>query len=104
MKYDKVHKVLGEGNFVLVISEGQFGGKHVASTTCSASRTARSPSTGTRSRPFPEKKDWKNQTASSSLRPRSQSAAGSAQFSAARTLQLSYHTRFTSPTRTRTNG
>jgi predicted SnoaL-like aldol condensation-catalyzing enzyme len=30
MKYDRVHKVLGEGNFVLVISEGQFGGKHVA--------------------------------------------------------------------------
>jgi predicted SnoaL-like aldol condensation-catalyzing enzyme len=30
MKYDLVHQVLGEGNFVLVISEGQFGGKHVA--------------------------------------------------------------------------
>lgn len=30
MKYDRVHKILGEGNFVLVISEGQFGGKHVA--------------------------------------------------------------------------
>jgi predicted SnoaL-like aldol condensation-catalyzing enzyme len=30
MKYEQVHKVLGEGNFVLVASEGQFGGKHVA--------------------------------------------------------------------------
>lgn len=30
MKYDKVHKVLGEGNFVLVVSEGKFGGKHTA--------------------------------------------------------------------------
>ena len=30
MKYDRVHKVLGEGNFVLVVSEGQFAGKHVA--------------------------------------------------------------------------
>jgi predicted SnoaL-like aldol condensation-catalyzing enzyme len=30
MKYDRVHKVLGEGNFVLVISEGQFAGKYVA--------------------------------------------------------------------------
>jgi predicted SnoaL-like aldol condensation-catalyzing enzyme len=30
MKYDKVHKVLGEGNFVLVMSEGEFGDKHVA--------------------------------------------------------------------------
>jgi len=28
MKYDTVHKVLGEGNFVLVASEGQLGGKH----------------------------------------------------------------------------
>ena len=28
IKYDKVHKVLGEGNFVLVISEGHLGGKH----------------------------------------------------------------------------
>ena len=30
MKYDKVHKILGEGNFVLVASEGTFGGKHTA--------------------------------------------------------------------------
>ncbi|GGC98943.1 polyketide cyclase [Undibacterium terreum] len=27
VKYDKVHKVLGEGNFVLVVAEGSFGGK-----------------------------------------------------------------------------
>ncbi len=27
MKYDKIHKVLGEGNFVLVMSEGAFAGK-----------------------------------------------------------------------------
>ena len=30
MKYNVVHKVLGEGNFVLVASEGVFGGKAVA--------------------------------------------------------------------------
>ena len=30
MKYDQVHRVLGEGNFVLVVSEGQFGGKHTS--------------------------------------------------------------------------
>lgn len=30
MKYDRVHKVLGEGNFVLVTSEGSFGGKPTA--------------------------------------------------------------------------
>jgi predicted SnoaL-like aldol condensation-catalyzing enzyme len=28
MKYDMIHKVLGEGNFVLVVSEGQLAGKH----------------------------------------------------------------------------
>lgn len=27
MKYDRIHKVLGEGNFVLVLSEGPFAGK-----------------------------------------------------------------------------
>lgn len=30
MKYDTIHKVLGEGNFVLVVSEGTFGGKHTS--------------------------------------------------------------------------
>jgi len=27
ISYNKIHKVLGEGNFVLVVSEGEFGGK-----------------------------------------------------------------------------
>jgi predicted SnoaL-like aldol condensation-catalyzing enzyme len=27
MKYDTIHKVLGEGNFVLVVSEGSFAGQ-----------------------------------------------------------------------------
>ena len=30
MKYDRIHKVLGEGNVVLVMSEGTFGGKPTA--------------------------------------------------------------------------
>lgn len=30
MKYDRVHRVLGEGNFVLATSEGQLGGRHTA--------------------------------------------------------------------------
>lgn len=30
MKYDRVHKVLGEGNFVLTVSEGEFAGQHSA--------------------------------------------------------------------------
>jgi predicted SnoaL-like aldol condensation-catalyzing enzyme len=28
MKYSEIHKVLGEGNFVLVVSEGELGGHH----------------------------------------------------------------------------
>lgn len=28
MKYDKIHKVIGEGNFVLVVSDGHLAGKH----------------------------------------------------------------------------
>lgn len=28
MKYDRIHRVLGEGNFVLAVGEGQFAGKH----------------------------------------------------------------------------
>jgi predicted SnoaL-like aldol condensation-catalyzing enzyme len=28
MKYDTIHQVLGEGNFVLVVSEGHLAGKH----------------------------------------------------------------------------
>ena len=30
MKYDTIHKVLGEGNFVLVVSEGSLAGKHTS--------------------------------------------------------------------------
>ena len=30
MKYERVHRVLGEGNFVLVVSEGHLGDEHVA--------------------------------------------------------------------------
>jgi predicted SnoaL-like aldol condensation-catalyzing enzyme len=30
MKYERIHQVLGEGNFVLVVSEGTFGGVHTS--------------------------------------------------------------------------
>ena len=30
MKYERVHKVLGEGNFVLVLSEGTLAGRHTS--------------------------------------------------------------------------
>ena len=30
LQIEKIHRVLGQGNFVLVLSEGKFGGKHTA--------------------------------------------------------------------------
>lgn len=30
MKYERVHRILGEGNFILSVSEGQIGSQHVA--------------------------------------------------------------------------
>jgi len=30
MRYDRMHRVLGQGDFVLAMSEGQFAGEHVA--------------------------------------------------------------------------
>ena len=30
MKYDRLHKVLGKGNFVLTVSEGYLGGVHTS--------------------------------------------------------------------------
>ena len=30
MSYSKIHQVLGEGNFVLVVSEGKFAGQHTS--------------------------------------------------------------------------
>jgi predicted SnoaL-like aldol condensation-catalyzing enzyme len=30
MKYERIHKVLGEGNFVLTVSEGSLGGDHTS--------------------------------------------------------------------------
>jgi predicted SnoaL-like aldol condensation-catalyzing enzyme len=30
LKYDKIHRILGEGSFVLSVSEGTFGSQHVA--------------------------------------------------------------------------
>ena len=30
MKYDRIHRVLGEGNFVLAVSEGSFAGRHTS--------------------------------------------------------------------------
>lgn len=47
MTYDRVHRVLGEGNVVLTMSEGQFAGQHVAFYDLFRVERARSRNTGT---------------------------------------------------------
>jgi predicted SnoaL-like aldol condensation-catalyzing enzyme len=60
MKYDKVHKVLGEGNFVLVKSEGTLGGKHVAFYDLFRVEKGKIAEHWDTIEGIPEKKDWKN--------------------------------------------
>ncbi len=60
MKYDKVHKVLGEGNFVLVASEGTLGGKHTAFYDLFRVEAGKIAEHWDTIEAIPEKKDWKN--------------------------------------------
>jgi predicted SnoaL-like aldol condensation-catalyzing enzyme len=60
MKYDKVHRVLGEGNFVLVMSEGMFAGKHVAFYDLFRVENGKIAEHWDAIEAIPEKKDWKN--------------------------------------------
>jgi predicted SnoaL-like aldol condensation-catalyzing enzyme len=60
MKYDKVHRVLGEGNFVLVVSEGQFGGKHVAFYDLFRVENGKIAEHWDTIEPIPVESEWKN--------------------------------------------
>jgi len=60
MKYDRVHKVLGEGNFVLVISEGQFGGQHVAFYDLFRVQTGKIAEHWDTIEAIPPRAEWKN--------------------------------------------
>jgi predicted SnoaL-like aldol condensation-catalyzing enzyme len=60
MKYSKVHRVLGEGNFVLVMSEGEFGGKPVAFYDLFRVEKGKIAEHWDTIEAIPEKKDWKN--------------------------------------------
>jgi predicted SnoaL-like aldol condensation-catalyzing enzyme len=60
LKYDKVHKVFGEGNFVLVMSEGRLGGKHVALYDLFRVENGKIAEHWDTIEAIPEKKDWKN--------------------------------------------
>jgi predicted SnoaL-like aldol condensation-catalyzing enzyme len=60
MKYDKVHKVLGEGNFVLAASEGTFGGKHTAYFDLFRVENGKIAEHWDTMEAIPDKKEWKN--------------------------------------------
>jgi predicted SnoaL-like aldol condensation-catalyzing enzyme len=52
VKYDRIHMVLGEGNFILVVPREVLETAQRRTTTCTAFRTEKSRSTGTRSKRF----------------------------------------------------
>lgn len=61
MKYHTTHKVIGEGNFVLVLSEGQFAGKHVAFYDLYRVENGKIVEHWDVIQDIPPKESWKNQ-------------------------------------------
>ena len=61
MEYDKIHKVLGEGNFVLTLSEGKFGkGEHVAFYDLFRLENDQIVEHWDVIQPIPQQSEWKN--------------------------------------------
>ena len=61
MKYDTIHKVLGQGNFVLVISEGHFGEDHNSFYDLFRVKNGKIAEHWDVVEKITPKKDWKNQ-------------------------------------------
>lgn len=63
MKYDKIHQILGEGNFVLTMSEGKFGkgeGEHSAFYDLFRLENGQIVEHWDIIQPIPQKSEWKN--------------------------------------------
>lgn len=60
MKYNKIHKVLGEGNFVLVLSEGTFAGKPTAFFDLFRVENGKIAEHWDTIESIPEQSEWKN--------------------------------------------
>jgi len=60
LKYDKIHRVLGEGNFVLVLSEGKLGGMHNAFFDLFRVDNGKIAEHWDTIEAIPDKKEWKN--------------------------------------------
>jgi predicted SnoaL-like aldol condensation-catalyzing enzyme len=61
MKYVKIQKVIGEGNFVLTMSEGQLGSKHVAFYDLFRAENGKIVEHWDVIQDIPAKENWKNQ-------------------------------------------
>ena len=61
MKYDRIHQVLGEGDFVLVVSEGSFGGKPTSFYDLFRVEGGKIAEHWDTIETIPAKNDWKNQ-------------------------------------------
>ncbi len=60
LKYDKIHMVLGEGNFVLVVSEGHFGNSYNAFYDLFRVENGKIAEHWDVIEPIPAKENWKN--------------------------------------------
>jgi predicted SnoaL-like aldol condensation-catalyzing enzyme len=61
MKYERVHRVLGEGNFVLVVSEGSLAGAHTAFYDLFRVQGGKIAEHWDTIETIPAKEQWKNQ-------------------------------------------
>jgi predicted SnoaL-like aldol condensation-catalyzing enzyme len=60
LKYSKTHRILGEGNFVLAISEGHLGGVHSAFYDLFRVENGKIAEHWDVIEPIPAKSEWKN--------------------------------------------
>ncbi len=60
LKIDKIHRVLGEGNFVLVVSEGNLGKDHDAFYDLFRVENSKIAEHWDVIEPIPAKENWKN--------------------------------------------
>jgi predicted SnoaL-like aldol condensation-catalyzing enzyme len=60
VKYERVHKLLGEGNFVLVVSEGTFGERSISYYDLYRIQNGKIAEHWDALEPIPPRADWKN--------------------------------------------
>lgn len=60
MQYDHIHRVFGEGNFVLVVSEGSFGGQHTSFYDLFRVENGAIAEHWDTIEPIPTRSEWKN--------------------------------------------